>query len=89
MPTIAIDMNLKQIEEVIDKLDSNKKIKLIKDLEKATWPDRFRRLLSRIDRRIKTHPALLFPDFWKNWNRELTVNLKKEEFNLSSCALRW
>jgi len=58
MPTIAIDMNLKQIEEVIDKLDFNKKIKLIKDLEKATWPDRFRSLLSRIDRRMKTHPVL-------------------------------
>jgi hypothetical protein len=47
---------MNQIKEVINQLESGEKIKLIKDLEKAIWSDRFRQFLTKIDQRIKEMP---------------------------------
>lgn len=56
MATVTIEIDIKQIEAAIKSLKTQEKIKLIEDLERQAWPDRFRDLLTRIDSKAAKHP---------------------------------
>lgn len=58
MSKVTIDLNVGQIREAVGQLTERERLRLIEDLEKDTWQDRFRVLLARIDRRVKKHPAV-------------------------------
>lgn len=45
------------IEELVERLPMNDKIKLVRRLEKATWAARWDRLLAKIDERVKKDPV--------------------------------
>ncbi len=49
-------MTLKQIEIAIKQLNPREKVKLILNLEKETWPNRFKFLLKRLDRKAPKYP---------------------------------
>ena len=44
------------IEELVERLPINDKIKLVRKLEKATWAARWDQLLAKIDERVKKNP---------------------------------
>ena len=50
--TVTLDLDIKQVESLVEKLPIKEKVKLVRKLEKDTWQKRFRQLLHRIDRRI-------------------------------------
>ena len=56
MPKIAVEVDLKQLEQIIAQLKSRDRITLIQHLEQKTWGERFRALTSRIDKRRKKYP---------------------------------
>lgn len=56
MSTITLEVDIRQIEAAIQRLKPQEKIKLIEDLERRTWPDRFKALLQRIDRKAAKYP---------------------------------
>lgn len=57
MPKIALELDLKQLEQIITRqLGSRDRLKLIRRLEQKTWGERFRVLVSEIDKRRKKYP---------------------------------
>ena len=56
MPKIAVEVDLKQLEELISQLRSEDRISLIQKLEQKTWRERFRTLTGAIDKRHKRFP---------------------------------
>lgn len=57
MPKISVSLEIGQIKDVISQLEPRTKIKLVKDLEKTIWSDRFRQLLAKIDQKTKERPV--------------------------------
>ncbi len=57
MPKISVSLEIGQIKEVINQLEPRTKIKLVKDLEKTIWSDRFRQLLAKINQKTKERPV--------------------------------
>ena len=55
---IAMNLSVRQAEQLLDQLSPAVKIHLVRRWQKQTWPDRFQQLLNRIDRRIRRNPAL-------------------------------
>ena len=53
MPKVSINFDMSQIKEIIEQLDEDKKITLLKGLEKETWSKRFRQFLAGIDKKMK------------------------------------
>ena len=47
-----------QIRTVVAQLPKVERLRLVQDLERATWPDRFGRLVQRIRRYAKRYPPL-------------------------------
>lgn len=56
MSTVTVEVDIRQIEAAIRRLKTQDKIKLVENLEKETWPDRFKALMERIDRKSAKHP---------------------------------
>lgn len=56
MPKIAVEIDLKEIEQIINQLKSPERINLLRRLERKTWGERFRSLVAQIDKRRKKHP---------------------------------
>jgi len=56
MPKVAVEIDLKEIEKVINRLKTQDRISLVQRLEQKTWGERFRSLASKIDKRRKRYP---------------------------------
>ena len=56
MQKISVRLSTKQAEQLLEQLSPAVKIRLVRRWERQTWPERFRRLLARIDRRVQQHP---------------------------------
>ena len=56
MSKIAIELNTKQIESMIDQLTISDKLKIVHKLEKETWHHRFKKLLHKIDGNLEKYP---------------------------------
>ena len=56
MSTVTVELDIRQIEAAIKRLKPEEKIRLVENLEKETWPDRFKALLKRIDRKSDKYP---------------------------------
>ena len=57
MPKIAVEVDVKQIEQVIGRLKVTDRLALIRRLEQRTWGERFRSLEGKIDERRKRYPV--------------------------------
>ena len=53
---VKAEMSLSKIRKEINKLSADKRLKLIEDLNRRTWKDQFKRLLSKIDERVAKNP---------------------------------
>ena len=53
MPKVSINFDMSQIKEIIEQLDEDKKISLLRDIEKETWSKRFRQFLAGIDKKAQ------------------------------------
>ena len=53
---IKININAQQLKEAIDNLPTQERARLVNELNRKTWEDRFRQLLARIDARLKRNP---------------------------------
>lgn len=53
MPNIYINFDMSQIKEIIEQLDEDKKIDLLRDMEQETWSKRFKEFLAGIDKKMK------------------------------------
>ena len=56
---IAVELSAKQAENLLEQLPMRLKIHLVRRWEKETWPDRFRRLIARIDQSVGKKPDLV------------------------------
>jgi hypothetical protein len=57
MPRIAVMLELKQIENMIQQLTAQDRIALIRRLERKAWKERFGALTAKIDKRRKKYPV--------------------------------
>ena len=62
MPKVYINFQISQIKEILEQLDEDKKIALLKDIEKETWSRRFRQFLADIDKKMKKRESLTEKD---------------------------
>lgn len=53
---VRISLDPEQLKEIITQLKPTEKARLIEELQRDTWQERFKALLCRIDQRLKTHP---------------------------------
>ena len=56
MPKIAVEVDLRQIEQIISQLRTEDRISLVQRLEQTTWRERLRNLTAQIDKRRKKYP---------------------------------
>ena len=56
MRKVVIELSTEQAEQLLEQLPSDAKLDLVRRWEQETWPVRFRRLLARIDRKVKQNP---------------------------------
>ncbi|MBI4357828.1 MAG: hypothetical protein HY584_00890 [Candidatus Omnitrophica bacterium] len=57
MAKIAVELDLKQIEQIISQLRSRDRITLVRRLEQKTWGERFRSLVAQMDERRRKYPV--------------------------------
>ena len=62
MQKVYINFQISQIKEILEQLDEDKKIALLKDIEKETWSRRFRQFLADIDKKMKKRKSLTEKD---------------------------
>lgn len=53
---VVLEFTPTQVEELVEKLSSEDKIRLVRRLERETWGKRIDRLFKKIDRRRKRYP---------------------------------
>jgi hypothetical protein len=53
---ITLDLNIGQVEQLVEKLPSQEKIRLVRKLEQETLRARWDWLLNTIDKRLKKYP---------------------------------
>ena len=59
MQKVSVELSPKQAEQLLNQLELKIKIHLVRRWEQETWPERFRQLLARIDRRVRRNPRLV------------------------------
>ena len=58
MQKVSVELSAKQAERLLEQLAPSVKIHLVRRWERELWPERFRRLLTRIDQRLRRNPRL-------------------------------
>ncbi len=58
MSKVAVELSEKQAEHLLNQLSPKVKMYLVRRWEEETWPERFRQLLARVDRRVRRRPRL-------------------------------
>jgi|GEM_PF-1645834 len=53
---ITLDLDVKQVEKLVEKLPLEEKLKLVRKLEKETLRKRWGKILKDIDKRLKRFP---------------------------------
>ena len=53
MSKVTLELDSRQIEELVERLTIEDKIRLALKLNLETWPERFKNLIVRIDARLK------------------------------------
>jgi ribosomal protein L11 methylase PrmA len=56
MPKIALELKIKEIENLIEQLKEEEKLFILKKLEKQLWEKRFTQLINKFQRRFKKDP---------------------------------
>ena len=56
MASVAVRVEMRDLERAVDALPQSDKLRLIQRLERQTWGTRIDRLLARIDARVKRRP---------------------------------
>lgn len=56
MPRIAVEIDVRQLEQMINQLKSRDRITLIQRLEHKSWGERFRSLTRKLDKKRKKFP---------------------------------
>lgn len=58
MSKVTLELNVKQVENLVEELSLEDKLAIIRKISMETWQLRFKRLLSRIDSRLKNRRTL-------------------------------
>lgn len=58
MPKPVLELSTKQAEQLLDQLPPAVKIRLVRRWKQQDWAVQFRRLLDRIDARLRKNPQL-------------------------------
>jgi hypothetical protein len=58
MSRVTLELDVKQVENLVEKLPLQDKLVLAQRLNLETWQIRFKNLLSKIDVRLKNRPVL-------------------------------
>ena len=58
MSKVILELDTKQVENLVKSLSLQDKIKIAQSLNQETWQARFRNLLYRVDKRAKKHELL-------------------------------
>ena len=74
---VKIDINYEQIRKAVKNLSINERAKMVEELERDTWKERFRQLRRRVDARLKKNPL-------SQKEIDRVVNQAKKEFHARS-----
>ena len=59
MQKVSVQLSTKQAEQLLNQLSPKVKLYLVRLWEQETWPERFRQLLARVERRAQRNPRLV------------------------------
>lgn len=55
MSKIALELNIREVKNLVDQLPLNDKIQLLRELQKESWAKRLKRIFQNIDARRRKH----------------------------------